>query len=154
MATPDQQNRRTFLKTFIKIGLIFLAFISGIISLVFLYPSEIRKRELKFFYAIKEEDLPRRGVKRIELAYESNQKAGSFRAFLINNGGKIFALSSVCSHLGCLVEWSRNNNMFACPCHGGKYDIEGRIIAGPPAFPLERIPMKIRNGKVYLGLKV
>jgi len=47
----------------------------------------------------------------------------------------LFAISSVCTHLGCIVnltEWG-----FLCPCHGSKYTPDGKVIAGPAPRPLE-----------------
>jgi cytochrome b6-f complex iron-sulfur subunit len=47
----------------------------------------------------------------------------------------IFAISSICTHLGCTVaptEWG-----FQCPCHGSKYTLDGKVIAGPAPRPLE-----------------
>lgn len=49
-------------------------------------------------------------------------------------------LSARCTHLGCTVAWDPINKQFKCPCHGGVYDEEGRVIAGPPPAPLSRLP--------------
>lgn len=146
--------RRSFLKKMIKAGFAFLAMLFGAVLLRFLYPSRIEERGMRFHYIANEEDLPRQGVKRIELTYERDRRELTFRAFLVNSGGEVFALSSVCTHLGCLVNWSRNKNRFVCPCHGGKYDMNGNAAGGPPSHPLARIPIKVRDGKVYIGLKI
>lgn len=148
------KTRREFLKCLIKGGLTFLFLLFGVTFLRFLYPSKIKRRELKFYPVMKEEELPRQGVKRVDFPYTENRRTMTFRAFLVNRGGEIFALSSVCSHLGCLVDWSRHKNEFFCPCHGGKYDIEGKVIAGPPPAPLARMPLKVEGGEVYIGLKI
>ena len=39
------------------------------------------------------------------------------------------AMSMVCTHLGCIVDEAPEG--FACPCHGSKFDHEGRVVAGP-----------------------
>ena len=62
--------------------------------------------------------------------------------------------SPVCTHLGCYVNWDNNRKEFICPCHGGRYNIDGQVIAGPPPKPLDRLPFKIEAGKVYLGVTV
>ncbi|HEX8949554.1 MAG TPA: ubiquinol-cytochrome c reductase iron-sulfur subunit [Dissulfurispiraceae bacterium] len=147
-------TRRGFLKGLIKGGVSFLFLIFGYTFLEFLYPAKIKKRELRFFYAMSEDELPKLGVKKVEITYERNQRTTAFRAFVVNHERGPFALSPVCSHLGCLVEWSRPKNRFICPCHGGQYDIEGKVIGGPPPLPLTRMPLKVEGGKVYLGIKV
>ena len=67
---------------------------------------------------------------------------------------KLTVLSATCSHLGCLVNYSKEKGEFLCPCHGGRYDLSGKNIAGPPPAPLGRIPAKIKNGMVLVGIKV
>ena len=52
--------------------------------------------------------------------------------------------SNRCMHLGCPVAASLTG--FACPCHGGQYDKEGRRTAGPPIRPLDRFQWEIKNG--------
>eukprot|EP00931_Biecheleriopsis_adriatica_P069635 TRINITY_DN43462_c0_g1_i1.p2 TRINITY_DN43462_c0_g1~~TRINITY_DN43462_c0_g1_i1.p2 ORF type:complete len:220 (+),score=40.11 TRINITY_DN43462_c0_g1_i1:37-696(+) len=49
------------------------------------------------------------------------------------DGGALrnFAFRAECTHLGCLVNWSRVQNKFVCPCHGSEYDDQGSVIKGP-----------------------
>lgn len=146
-------RRREFLIRLIKGGFAFLFTLFGITLLRFLYPSKTKKQEIQFYYILKEEELPRQGVKRVEFSYEKGRRTVTSRVFLVSHGDKSFALSPVCSHLGCFVNWSRIEGRFLCPCHGGKYDIEGRVIAGPPLLPLMRLPLRIEDGKVFIALK-
>jgi cytochrome b6-f complex iron-sulfur subunit len=145
------KTRRNFLGRFVKTGFASLAFLSGSVFFTFLYPSRIKKQDLIFSYALDEEELPRRGVRKVEVPLSTAHRTVVARAFIVNYGGEIFGLSSVCRHLGCLVEWSGTANLFVCPCHGGKYDITGRVVAGPPSSSLARMPLKVQEGKVYMG---
>jgi menaquinol-cytochrome c reductase iron-sulfur subunit len=52
--------------------------------------------------------------------------------------------SNRCMHLGCPIAVAQGVG-FACPCHGGQYDKEGRRTAGPPIRPLDRFQWEIRN---------
>ncbi len=63
--------------------------------------------------------------------------AGSLPILVVHgtNGFRVF--NATCSHLGCLVKWDPAVNMFVCPCHGGKYDADGRVVAGPPPNALK-----------------
>lgn len=63
--------------------------------------------------------------------------------FIDREGQGYRALSAVCQHLGCRVHWDDGKQQFLCPCHGGVYDREGRVVAGPPPRPLDRIPVRV-----------
>lgn len=104
------------------------------------------------YECLSEEELPRRGVRRLDI--ELDAKGRRAAVFIVAHADKRFALSPVCTHLGCLVTFSRHKNAFICPCHGGRYDVEGNVIGGPPLRALTRLPMRVDQGKVYIGLKV
>lgn len=50
----------------------------------------------------------------------------------------ILILSSRCTHLGCTVSWIAEQSLFICPCHDAAFDLEGKVMHGPPPRPLER----------------
>ena len=63
------------------------------------------------------------------------------------------ALSSVCPHLGCQVQWEQPNNRFFCPCHNGIFDPSGKGIGGPPGEAgqsLPEYPLRIERGLLYI----
>jgi cytochrome b6-f complex iron-sulfur subunit len=51
---------------------------------------------------------------------------------------KIVALSTICTHLGCIPDWLSGDQKFKCPCHGSGYYIDGVNFEGPTPRPLER----------------
>ncbi len=55
-------------------------------------------------------------------------------------------LSSVCTHNGCTVQWVADQSIFGCPCHGGQYNIDGTVKAGPPPAPLTHLQAKVESG--------
>ncbi|MBI4789152.1 MAG: Rieske 2Fe-2S domain-containing protein [Chloroflexi bacterium] len=63
----------------------------------------------------------------------------------------VLALSLVCTHLGCHVQWDAAKRQFYCPCHDGKFDEFGDVVAGPPPLPLERLPVKVLPNKIIVG---
>jgi len=65
--------------------------------------------------------------------------------------GGFVAISTRCAHLGCPVRWVVPAERFVCPCHGGVYDFQGKVVGGPPPRPLDRFATRVRNGQVQLG---
>jgi menaquinol-cytochrome c reductase iron-sulfur subunit len=61
------------------------------------------------------------------------------------------AISTRCAHLGCPVNFVAAAKSFVCPCHGGVYDFEGKVIGGPPVRPLDRFQTRVRDGQVQIG---
>jgi Rieske Fe-S protein len=61
------------------------------------------------------------------------------------------AISTRCAHLGCPVNFVSAAKSFVCPCHGGVYDFEGKVIGGPPVRPLDRFQTRVVKGQVQLG---
>ncbi|MBY0278775.1 ubiquinol-cytochrome c reductase iron-sulfur subunit [Candidatus Binatia bacterium] len=55
-----------------------------------------------------------------------------------------------CTHLGCAYHWQVKENRFLCPCHDGLYDIDGRVIGGPPPRPLDVYPATIEGGELFV----
>lgn len=61
-----------------------------------------------------------------------------------------YAISSVCTHLGCTVEWEPDTQEFACPCHGSRFDADGQTTRGPANRPLERVTVVVKDDDVRL----
>lgn len=86
--------------------------------------------------------------------------AGSAKDIVVNNIPSIvinspdkgfIALSKVCTHLGCLVEYEKGGGRLLCPCHAGVYTLEGRVVSGPPPKPLQKFPLKIEGEDIVIG---
>jgi len=61
------------------------------------------------------------------------------------------AISTRCMHLGCPVRYVDASQRFICPCHGGVYSFDGKVVGGPPVRPLDRFYTRLRNGQVEIG---
>jgi glycine/D-amino acid oxidase-like deaminating enzyme/nitrite reductase/ring-hydroxylating ferredoxin subunit len=53
--------------------------------------------------------------------------------------GIVHALSPVCTHAACIVNWNSAEKTWDCPCHGARYDIDGRVLTGPATKNLQAI---------------
>jgi cytochrome b6-f complex iron-sulfur subunit len=73
-------------------------------------------------------------------------------AVILNRPGKgLIAVSRVCTHLGCLVQYDKENKRLLCPCHAGVYDLEGNIVSGPPPKPLPKLPLRVEGETIVIG---
>lgn len=55
-----------------------------------------------------------------------------------DESGQLFAVSAVCTHLGCIVAFNDAERSWDCPCHGSRFTPDGAIIQGPATTPLEQ----------------
>ncbi len=63
---------------------------------------------------------------------------------------RLAALDLRCTHGNCTVRYAPTQQQFVCPCHGGVFDAEGRVISGPPTKPLAQVPLRCEEGIVYI----
>jgi cytochrome b6-f complex iron-sulfur subunit len=59
----------------------------------------------------------------------------------------VVACSAVCTHRGCTVGYEHGSKQFVCPCHGARFDLDGKVVQGPA-----RRALKSYNARVALGL--
>ncbi|MEI6208465.1 MAG: Rieske (2Fe-2S) protein [Desulfuromonadales bacterium] len=76
---------------------------------------------------------------------------GSAAVLVKKQNGGLAALSAVCPHLGCIVQWEKGRQDFLCPCHAGYFTPDGEVISGPPPRALARLPFSVANGIVTIG---
>ena len=57
----------------------------------------------------------------------------------------------LCTHLGCIPAYKGEEKKFFCACHGGEFDVSGKVLKAPPPSPLEIPPFKIEGTKLILG---
>ncbi|MEE2753323.1 MAG: Rieske 2Fe-2S domain-containing protein, partial [Candidatus Latescibacterota bacterium] len=51
---------------------------------------------------------------------------------IIRKSGQLLAYDALCTHLGCIVKWDAQESSIECPCHGGVFASNGKVVAGPP----------------------
>ena len=67
--------------------------------------------------------------------------------------GQVTVFSPMCTHLGCGYHWDGAAQQFKCPCHGSMFDISGRVVGGPAPRPLDALPAKVDNGRLFVVFK-
>ena len=60
-------------------------------------------------------------------------KVGAYR----DAEGALHAVSAICTHRGCVVEWNAVDKSWDCPCHGSRFDYDGHVLQGPAQRELE-----------------
>jgi len=69
-------------------------------------------------------------------------------AVIFNHAGEFIAYSLVCTHLGCTVEQDGGN--LSCPCHGSRFDRDGKVIQGPAQRALKRLRIEILDDNTLM----
>lgn len=68
--------------------------------------------------------------------------------------GDLKAFSATCTHLDCTVQFRKDMGVIWCACHNGKYDFNGRNIAGPPPRPLDEFRVVVQDEEVFVSKNV
>jgi cytochrome b6-f complex iron-sulfur subunit len=92
----------------------------------------------------------------------------AFDGFVVNDGGEVRAVSSVCTHMGCTLRYRAEWHDLRCPCHGASFDLKGQLANGrarwrqsggyrgdATAYPIELPPlvrpkMKVADGAIFV----
>lgn len=65
--------------------------------------------------------------------------------------GELRAFSATCTHLDCTVQYRQDMGVIWCACHNGKYDLNGRNIAGPPPRPLDQYRVVVQGDELSVS---
>lgn len=143
MVKNERLNRRGFVEYLLGIG-----FIGTLVSA--LYPM--------FHFLVPP---------KVAEAIQSNVVAGNIKDLQPNSGkifrfgtkpgllirtesGEIKAFSATCTHLDCTVQYDPEVHLIWCACHNGRYDLNGKNIAGPPPRPLEEYKVHLRDEEIVV----
>jgi Rieske Fe-S protein len=83
--------------------------------------------------------------KRVVVYFEGNPVE------VLRAGASVRARSLRCTHWGCVVRWHEEQRQYVCPCHDGRYDESGAVVAGPPPTPLRDLPVRMARESVVIG---
>jgi cytochrome b6-f complex iron-sulfur subunit len=124
--TRDKEGvtRRDFLGL-AAFGAAILASIGALAGSLRFVKADVYSEESKKFKIGKIENFP----------IGTTRKLDDKNVFVFSDENGLFAISAVCTHLGCIVSLAEYG--FQCPCHGSKYTHDGNVIGGPAPRPLE-----------------
>jgi cytochrome b6-f complex iron-sulfur subunit len=122
------QSRRSFLA---KVALLLAS--AGLLWR-YLTPRTMPQRQV--LLSVPRADIPSQGA----LVYREERVA------LVHVNGEYYALSLVCTHLGCTLNMS--DEQFDCPCHGSRFDRRGSVLKGPAERPLRRFQTQAKGAMI------
>ena len=67
-------------------------------------------------------------------------------------GGDLLAISGLCTHFSCVLNWNEADQTLVCPCHDGVFSATGDVISGIPSKPLRTFPVEVRRGELLIHL--
>jgi nitrite reductase/ring-hydroxylating ferredoxin subunit len=74
--------------------------------------------------------------------------AGAVEGFVVNRGGRLQALSAVCTHMGCIVRFNAAHGSLDCPCHGASFALDGSPINHDYLTSLPRLQSRVNGDMV------
>lgn len=137
-----ESSRRTFLGSALAALAAVLASAAAYPVWRYLAPRRVERTAAKVTIPVRE--LPEGEARFFEYG-------GAAAVVVHQRGGGLVALSAVCTHLGCIVQWEKERQEFLCPCHAGRYAANGTVTGGPPPRPLPRLPFTVADGIITIG---
>ena len=131
-------DRRSFIKWSVVGWSAFAAVVAGYGSMVtrFLFPNVLFEPVQTFGAGYPDE---------YEVGQVSEQFKDQYGVWIVRDDEKIYALSTVCTHLGCTPNWMPSETKFKCPCHGSGFYKTGINFEGPAPRPLERFKIALSD---------
>ncbi len=140
----NKQTRKKFLDTLLSGGL--LAWFAAIIYPVgrYLVPPRTPDINPDSLDVGKVDDFPMNSYKIVRF--------GRKPAIIIREkNGNFHALTAVCTHLDCTVQYKTDTEQIWCACHNGIYDLQGNNVSGPPPKPLSHFIVTLKNDRVFIS---
>ena len=151
---PVNPERRKFLAGVIGVlGGIIALIMGGSGAVYFLSPAWRGKKENWVEVGLAT-DLPegqpvkKEFIQRIMDGWATTESQGT--VWLLKDKGQLTAYNPHCTHLGCPYRWDSAKGAFVCPCHGGTFSKDGKVVSGPPPRSLDRYGVKVENNVISI----
>jgi cytochrome b6-f complex iron-sulfur subunit len=146
-AAEEEEDRRGFLEmalgSFMAMGFTALSVTGGLFTLGlarYMFPNVLAEPPSRFKVGFKE-GFP---SGKVETKY-----VAQYGVWVVNSEfqgqQQIYALKTVCTHLGCTPNWLEAEQKFKCPCHGSGFYKDGVNFEGPAPRPLERYAIRVSD---------
>ncbi len=125
-------DRRNFLNTIAGAAITIAATGAAVVSLDYLSPNVLFEPPTSFRIG-HPDDYPMDSVTLI----------AEQQVYVVRVAAGFRALSAICTHLGCITQWSPDLELIACPCHGSRFKKDGTVDQGPAPRPLDNFAMRL-----------
>jgi len=142
----SNQNRRSFLKYLLSTSVV--GFLASVLYPIvsYLNPPKQNEVEVSSVLAGKISDFEKDSGKIVRF--------GNKPVLVIRTEKDEFkALSAVCTHLDCTVQYKKEMGLIWCACHNGKYDLNGKNVSGPPPRPLDLYQVNKQGDNIFVSKK-
>lgn len=116
--------------------------------------------EAKFVRVAASEAVPKDGVPRqFPVIVESrddawtryvNEAVGAVMLRRDPSSGKVSAWTATCPHAGCFVGYQADKKQFFCPCHNSAFDVDGKVLSGPPPRDLDALEVEEKDDSILV----
>jgi cytochrome b6-f complex iron-sulfur subunit len=137
----EKNTRRPFL---IAAGAAGLAYVAALVYPIYRYLASPEEMEMNVAAVTK---VPLKDAQKLPLGSVLMFKFGAAPAMLIHHkDGRWIAMTAVCTHLGCTVQYEPEADRIHCACHGGVYNAyTGANVSGPPPKPLKLFKVDVTD---------
>ena len=137
-AAGTEMDRRSFIEWSVVGWSAFAAVVAGYGTMVtrFLFPNVLFEPVQTFRAGFPDD---------YEVGQVSERFKDQYGVWIVRDDEKIYALSTVCTHLGCTPNWLPSDTKFKCPCHGSGFYKTGINFEGPAPRPLERFKIALSD---------
>jgi Rieske Fe-S protein len=66
---------------------------------------------------------------------------------------EVIAMTAECPHLGCKIDYDRDQDHFVCPCHDSSFGLDGSVNDGPSPRPMDQLEARVRDGVIEVRFK-
>ncbi len=141
-----ENDRRDFLKYVLGGG--FLAWLAAVLYPILAYMKPPKQAEVEVT------SVKAGKVSAMEKDSGTIVRFGNKPVILLRTAsGEFRAFSATCTHLDCTVQYRKDMGLIWCACHNGRYDLNGRNVAGPPPRPLDEYRVLIQGDEILISKK-
>ncbi len=125
-------NRRDFLDEIAAAALGIAGLGAAVVTARYLSPNVLFEPPTSFRVGTPDE-YPANSV-----AYIADQQV-----YIVRMPEGFYAVSAICTHLGCITQWKQELDLIACPCHGSRFHKDGTLVNGPAPRPLPHYAIRL-----------
>jgi succinate dehydrogenase / fumarate reductase iron-sulfur subunit len=156
ISEPIRIDRATFIRQagVIALGTAVALTIGGVAITAAIGPNNKKQAGANWVPLAKLSDVPPGQVTTVLMKYEIQSGIYSQQAsspvMISRLSDQIICYKTACPHLGCTVRWDGRSDEFRCACHGGTFDQNGNVIAGPPPHGLDQYQSKVEGDQLFV----